>query len=165
MRTGVREFPQGTRVFSPSTRCRIYDCNLLLQPHSNLFLATRGGAYMGERSRAGMRRLPTKARNPLDHRRTLPAGDGLDDAAAGSAALHVEAGCFSVLWPVRCVRFTGKPLRRHPSTLSRNRSAIRSPCLVIPKAKLDRLALKGYLFLSVPCSSHIGFLAIKVTNE
>ena len=28
MRTGVRGFHQGTRAYSPSTRCRIYDCNL-----------------------------------------------------------------------------------------------------------------------------------------
>ena len=28
IRTGVRGFHQGTRAYSPSSRCRIYDCNL-----------------------------------------------------------------------------------------------------------------------------------------
>jgi len=38
MRTGVRGFHQGTRAYSPSSRCRIYDCNLSFNHTAIYFL-------------------------------------------------------------------------------------------------------------------------------
>jgi hypothetical protein len=123
MRTGVRVFHQGTRAYSPSTRCRIYDCNLSFMHRRRSFPCNAGRTIYGLTAcRMSLQIFSAATGNiPLRHCENPPGPTPTGDYQPSLRSPWLAA---SVLVQPGCERSSSTSERLYATPPDRNRSHI-----------------------------------------